>query len=124
MKTTSFWHSLRYSFAGMREFFQSDRNGQIHAAITVAVIAAGLCLPLSRTDWAILTLTIGAVITAEALNTAIETVVDLASPEYHELARRAKDIASGAVLITAIAAVVIGGLIFAPAINAWLHQSM
>ena len=124
MKTSSLWHSFRCAFAGLRDLFQSGRNAQIHAAITTVVIGAGVCLPLSRTDWAVLTLTIGTVIAAEALNTAIETVVDLASPEYHELARRAKDIAAGAVFIMAIAAVVIGGLIFMSPVVALLWKTV
>lgn len=114
MKTSSLWHSFRCGFVGLWDVFRSGRNAKIHAAVAGAVIVTGLCLPLSRTDWAILGLTIGAVIAAEAANTAIEILVDLVSPEYHELARRSKDTAAGAVLVLAITAIVIGGLILGP----------
>ena len=114
MKTNSLWHIFRCGFVGLWDVLKSGRNAKIHAAAAVTVIGIGLCLPLSRTEWAILTLMIGAVIAAESANTAIEYVVDLVSPEYHELARRSKDAAAGAVLIMAITAVVIGGLILGP----------
>ena len=77
MKTTSLWHSLYCGFVGLRDMLQSGRNAKIHVGVTLFVIATGLCLPLSRTDWAVMTLTIGAVFAAEAVNTAIEHVVDL-----------------------------------------------
>ncbi len=114
MKTNSLWHSFRCGFVGLWDVLKSGRNAKIHAAAAATVIGIGLCLPLSRTEWAILTLMIGVVIAAESANTAIEYVVDLVSPEYHELARRSKDAAAGAVLIMAITAVVIGGLILGP----------
>ena len=90
---------------------KSGRNAKIHVGVTLFMIATGLCLPLSRTDWAVLLLTIGAVFAAEAANTAIEHVVDLVSPDHHDLARRAKDAAAAAVLVLAIAAILIGLLI-------------
>ena len=121
MKTTSLWHSFRCGFVGLWDVFQSGRNAKIHVAIAMVVIATGLCLPLSRMEWAILTLTIGAVIAAEAMNTAIEILVDLVSPEYHELARRSKDAAAGAVLLMVITAIVIGGLIFGSPISGLLR---
>lgn len=111
MKTHSFWHSLRCAFAGLRDVVRSGRNAKIHVGIALAVIVSGCFLKISRTDWAILLLTIGAVFAAEAANTAIESVVDLVSPEHHELARRAKDCAAGAVLVLAIMAVAVGLLI-------------
>ena len=114
MKTTSLWHSFRCGFMGLWDVLKSGRNAKIHVGVALAVITGGLCLPLSRTEWALLVLTIGAVIAAEAVNTAIETVVDLVSPDYHELARRVKDVAAGAVLVLAITAIVIGLLVLGP----------
>ena len=114
VKTRSLWHSFACAFAGLRDVVRGGRNAKIHFVIALTVIAAGFCLNISRTDWAILLLTIGAVFAAEAANTALESVVDLASPEHHDLARRAKDCAAGAVLVMAIAAVAVGLLILGP----------
>lgn len=114
MRTRSLWHSFVCAFAGLRDVVRGGRNAKIHVVIAVVVIAAGFSLDISRTDWAILLLTIGAVFAAESANTALESVVDLASPEHHELARRAKDCAAGAVLVMAIAAVAVGLLVLGP----------
>ena len=114
MKATSFWHSIACAVSGLRYVWHSGLNPKIEVLIAVAVVVVGLCLPLSRADWAILVLTIGMVLAAEAANTAIEAVVDLASPEYHDFAKLAKDVAAGAVLILAIAAIVIGLLVLGP----------
>ncbi|MCX7421492.1 MAG: diacylglycerol kinase family protein [Planctomycetia bacterium] len=81
-------------------------------------------MPLTRAEWAILSLTIGTVCAAESANTAIEFVVDLVSPEYHDLARRSKDAAAGAVLIMALTALVIGGLILGPPLLVVLGRFM
>lgn len=122
MKTSSLWHSFRCGFVGLWDVFRSGRNAKIHAVVAGAVIVTGFCLPLSRTDWAILTLMIGAVIAAEAANTAIEILVDLVSPEYHEFARRSKDAAAGAVLALAITAIAVGGLILGPSLGVLLRH--
>ncbi len=87
---------------------EGGRNTKIHVGVALAVIVVGFWLNISRLDWAILLLTIGAVFAAEAANTAVKSVVDLVSPEHHELARRAKDCAAGTVLVLTIAAVAIG----------------
>lgn len=89
-------------------------NARIHLVVALCVIAGGAALKISATDWAILGLCIAVVLALEGVNTAIERVVDLASPDWHPLARDAKDLAAGAVLIGAIAAAVVGTLIFAP----------
>lgn len=114
MKTRSLWHSFACAFAGLRDVVRGGRNAKIHVVVSVAVIAAGFWLNISRTDWAILLLTIGAVFAAEAMNTAIETMVDLVSPEHHDLARRAKDCAAAAVLVLVIVAVAVGLVILGP----------
>jgi diacylglycerol kinase (ATP) len=91
-----------------------QHNAWIHAAATAFVLAAGFLLRVSTADWCWLVLAISIVWTAEALNTAFEFLADAASPEFHPLVRDAKDVAAGAVLVTAIAAAVIGAIIFWP----------
>ena len=92
----------------------SQQNAWIHAIATVAVTVAGFYFGLARSEWCWVTLAIVAVWTAEAFNTAIEFLTDVASPEFHPLAGKAKDVAAGAVLISAIGAAVIGAIIFSP----------
>lgn len=106
--------SFGYAFRGIREVMGSEANMQIHIAITILVIVCGIAFSISLTEWMFCLLCIGLVVGAEMMNTAIENVVDLASPEQHPLAGKAKDIAAGAVLICAIISVFIGLLIFVP----------
>ncbi len=106
--------SFHYAFAGWWFVLRTQPNAWIHATVTVAVVLLGLWLRLSRTDWAILILTFTAVWMAEFINTAIEAVVDLASPTPHPLAKTAKDVAAAAVLVGACGAVLIGLLILGP----------
>ncbi len=106
--------SFGYAFRGWWYVLRTQRNAWIHAVITLVVVVLSIWLGLGARDWAILVLTIALVFMAEFLNTAIEAVVDLASPEHHPLARVAKDAGAGAVLLAAIAAIVIGLLILGP----------
>ena len=94
-----------------------QHNAWIHAAATLVVVGAGFLFRVSSADWCWIALAISIVWTAEALNTAFEFLADAASPDFHPLVRDAKDVAAGAVLITAIAAVVIGAIIFWPYIG-------
>lgn len=105
--------SFRYAGHGIRDLFRED-NARIHAVVAVAVIATGMWLGLSFTEWAIIALTIGAVLAAEAVNTALESLCDLVSPGFDEHIRRAKDLAAGAVLLLAIASIAVGLFIFLP----------
>ena len=89
-------------------------NAWVHAAATIAVIVLGVVLQLSRLEWCWIVLAIAIVWTAEALNTAFEFLADAASPSFSPIVRDAKDVAAGAVLITAIAAVIIGAIVFWP----------
>ena len=89
-------------------------HGRIHAAATFAVSLLGLGLGISATDWALLLICFALVLGAEAINTAVERVVDIVSPQWHPLARDAKDLAAGGVLITAIVAAVVGVIVFLP----------
>ena len=102
----------------MGTLFATQPNAWIHAIATVAVIILGTWLKCGPLEWSLLALTIGAVLAAEAFNTALEFLTDLVSPDYHELAGKTKDVAAAGVLITAFAAVAVGFLIFLPKIIA------
>lgn len=106
--------SFRHAFAGCWHVLRTQRNSWIHAVITLAVVVVGLWLRLGRIDWAILALTIALVWLAESVNTAVEAVVDLASPDIHPLAKIGKDVAAAAVLIAALTAAVVGLLLLGP----------
>ena len=106
--------SFRFAFAGIGYLFRTQRNARVHAVIAVVVCALAAWLRVTRIEWAILILTIACVLILEGLNTALEAVVDLASPQVHPLAKVAKDVSAGMVLIAAIAAVVVGLLILGP----------
>jgi diacylglycerol kinase (ATP) len=106
--------SFRYAFSGLGHLFGSQPNARIHLAITGAVVVVGLWLGLSASDWAVIVLTVGLVLTAEAFNTAMEAAVDLASPEQHPLARVAKDVGAGAVTLAAVTAFLVGLLLLGP----------
>ncbi len=91
-----------------------QHNAWIHLLVTAVVVVAGFFSQLSRLEWCWVVLAIAIVWTAEALNTAFEFLADAASPSFHPVVRDAKDVAAGAVLITAVAAVIIGAIIFWP----------
>ncbi|MCZ0940076.1 MAG: diacylglycerol kinase family protein [Caldilineaceae bacterium] len=110
----SFWQSLAFALAGLRHALRSQRNLRIHIAIAAAVVIAGIVLRISRTEWAVVVTLIALVIGLELLNTAIEALVDLASPEPHSLAKVAKDTAAGAILVAALGSVAAGLVIFLP----------
>ena len=103
-----------HAFRGWAYVLKTQHNAWIHSIVATLVIAVGLWLGLPPRDWAVLILTIAMVFTAEFINTAIEAVVDLASPVHHPLAKVGKDVGAGAVLIAALAGVVIGLLILGP----------
>lgn len=92
----------------------SQHNAWLHVVATFLVCILGVGLQISRVEWCFVVLSMMAVWTAEAFNTAIECVTDLACPEFHSLAGKAKDVAAAAVLLTAIAAAVIGAVVFTP----------
>jgi diacylglycerol kinase (ATP) len=106
--------SVRHAVVGIARMIRCQHNAWIHAAATVVVLAAAVLLRISAGDWCWIILAISIVWTAEALNTAFEFLADAATPDFHPLVRDAKDVAAGAVLITAVAAAVIGGIIFWP----------
>lgn len=110
----SFGHAL----AGIAEATRTQRNMKIHWAAAGAAVGMGAWLGLGPGEWAAVILSCAAVLGAECMNTAVEAVVDLASPERHPLAKRAKDCAAGAVLSCAIGALATGLVVFLPKIAA------
>ena len=115
----SFWRSFTCAVAGIGHALRTERNIRIHLAATVGAISLAALLRITAVEWSVILLTIGLVWAAELLNTAIEAVVDLVSPGEHELARIAKDTASGAVLMTALTAVTVGAVVFGRRLWAW-----
>ncbi len=119
------WRRLRRSFAyagsGIVYLFRNEPNARIHLALTIVAVLLALLLGFSRTEWAILALTIGLVLVAEALNTAIEAAIDLVSPDFHPRARVAKDVSAGAVAMAAITALVVALFLFLPKLLALVH---
>ena len=107
-------HSFRYAARGLHAVLQSQHNAWIHLTASAAVVLAGAVVGLSRVEWCLIVGAIMAVWVAESLNTAFEALCDVASPAMHPLVERAKDIAAGAVLITAVGAVITGALVFVP----------
>jgi diacylglycerol kinase len=106
--------SFGHAFRGWHYVLRTQANAWIHSTIAIAVFILGLWLRLPARDWAVLILTTAVVFAAEFMNTAIETVVDLASPEIHPLAKIGKDVGAAAVLVAALAATLIGLLILGP----------
>jgi diacylglycerol kinase (ATP) len=103
-----------HAFRGWWHVLKTQHNAWIHIVFASVVVAMGLWLGLKPLDWAVIVLTIAMVFTAEFINTAIEAVVDLASPLHHPLAKVGKDVGAGAVLVAALAGIVIGLLILGP----------
>ncbi len=106
--------SFGYAFAGIATLIVSQPNARIHAVATVVVFAGALLLGLSRIEWCVIILTVAAVWAAEAMNTALEYLADSATPEFHPLVKKAKDVAAGGVLVTALGSVIVGLLVFGP----------
>ncbi len=108
------YHSFGYAFRGWWYVLHTQRNVWIHAVIATIVFIVSAWLRISLEQWAIIILTAAMVFAAEFINTAIEAVVDLASPEKHPLAKVGKDVGAAAVLISALAAAMVGLLILGP----------
>lgn len=106
--------SFRYAFQGWFHVLRTQQNVWIHSAIALIVFILAFWLRLPPRDWAVLILTSGMVFAAEFMNTAIEAVVDLASPDKHPLAKIGKDVGAAAVLVAALSAILIGLLLLGP----------
>jgi len=109
-------NSFKYAIEGFISSFKTERNMKIHILAMIIVIVLGLYLKLSLVEWCIISLAIALVIGAELFNTAIETIVDMISPEKNPKAKLAKDISAAAVLAFSIGAAVVGIIIFIPKI--------
>lgn len=110
----SIFSSFRHALEGFITAIKTERNMKIHVVIGLLVIILGVYFHLSLLEWAILSLTIGGMLSIELINTAIERVVDLETSEFHPLAKQAKDVAAAACFIFACTSVVIGFMIFFP----------
>ena len=110
----TFLRSFVHASNGVLYALRTQRNARVHLAAAILAVALGIALHLSPVEFALIALAIMAVLVAEMLNTVAEAVVDLVTSEYHPLARVAKDVAAGAVLVCAIFAVIIGLLVFGP----------
>jgi diacylglycerol kinase len=111
-RVKSFW----YAFSGLTQFFQNQHNAIVHAIATVIVILAGFLLRLTSIEWMLTVVAIALVWTAELFNTAIEALCDMVMREKHPQIKFIKDVAAAAVLVSALAAVIIGLIIFIPKI--------
>lgn len=107
-------NSFKYAIEGIISSFKSERNMKIHFTLMAIVIVFGLILNISKIEWFICIILFALVIASELFNTALETTIDLVSPEKNEKAKLAKDISAGAVLMIAIASLIIGLIIFVP----------
>lgn len=108
--------SFTFAVNGLIELAKSENNAKFHLLATIIVIIAGFLLEISQTEWITVIFAIGLVWSAEALNTAIEKLCDFVSPQHNELIGKTKDLASGGVLVVAIAAAIAGMIIFLPKI--------
>jgi diacylglycerol kinase len=106
--------SFYFAFAGLAYLFRTQRNARIHAILGTAACGLAFWLGISRVVWAVLVFTSALVLILDGLNTAVEAAIDLASPKIHPLAKAAKDLAAGMVLIGALASVAVGLLILGP----------
>ena len=111
-QTKNFWHSLKFAITGFIHTLKRERNILIQFCFAVFAIFFGIVLKISKIEWAIIIFTIMFVIFAEMMNTAIENTVDLFTEEYSEKAKIAKDVAAGAVLVSAINAICMGLIIY------------
>lgn len=111
------FESFGHALAGCAEAFSSQRNFRVHAGFAVAALALGVLLGLSPLEWLVLAITIALVLSTEMVNTSLEALVDLVSPEVHDKARVAKDVAAGAVLLMALLSIIVGLVLFLPKLS-------
>ena len=111
---SNFWRSFLFAGQGVWHAVRHQRNMRVHLAAAVAAVVAGLVLKISAVGWACVLLAMGLVLTAEMLNTVVESLVDLHTDEYHPLAKVAKDTAAGAVLVSSLTALAVGLAVFLP----------
>jgi diacylglycerol kinase (ATP) len=112
--------SVKFAVRGVVIMLKTQHNAWLHATATILVLVGGFVIGLSVSEWCWIALAITSVWTAEALNTAFEFLTDVASPDFHPIAEKAKDVAAGAVLLAACGSVAIGVLVLGPHVVAWL----
>jgi diacylglycerol kinase len=113
--------SFRYAFTGWWYVIRTQRNAWIHAVFSITVLLLCLWLGLSRMEWALIIVAIAMVWTAEFINTSMEAMIDLASPDQHQLAKISKDVGAAAVLIASVSSALIGLLVMGPPL--WIRLS-
>lgn len=106
--------SFGYAFAGLRYTYRTQRNFRIHLVVAILALAAGVLFGLSWLEWAVVAVMIVLVLAAEMVNTMVEALVDLVTRDHDPLAKAAKDVSAGIVLLTAIGSVVVGALVYGP----------
>jgi len=111
LNPNKFIKSVPHAFRGIISLIKNDNNFRIHLLAVVVVIILGFWIDFTEGEWLAVILTMGGVLALEAVNTAIETIVDLVSPDYHILAKKAKDVAAAAVLLFVFAALGVAGVI-------------
>ena len=109
--------SIQHAVNGIAEMLKSEHNAWVHLFATICTISTAYLLDVNATEWCFLILAIMAVWVSEALNTAFEFLCDVASPEFHPLVKKFKDVAAGAVLLSAMGAIIIALIIFVPHIT-------
>lgn len=115
--------SFRFAFEGIFSAVQTETNWKIGIVEAILTFAAGLYFKIAKTDWLIIIIMVGIVLSAELFNSAIETIVDSFTHDTHPGAKLAKDFAAGAVVMTIIAAAVVGLIVFLPYFSSWLIRT-
>jgi undecaprenol kinase len=116
------WHSFSYAITGIFTAVKQERNMRFHLLSSMLVVGISFYFSITTTEWLFILFAVGGMFALELVNTAIERVVDLAAPDFHPLAKQAKDVAAGAVFVYAILSVVIGIVIFSPYFLRLLHR--
>ncbi len=106
-----FLKSVPFAYEGIKTLLKLENNAKIHLLAFFVVTITGFLIHFSEAEWLAVIIVMGGVLALEAVNTAIETLVDLVSPEFHPLAKKVKDVAAGAVLIFVMAALAVAGVI-------------
>ena len=114
MKSNNFFDSFGFAFQGFKQVIKYERNFRFHLLAALVVIFAGIMSKITLVEWTVIVLCIAGMLSLELVNSALERIVDLASPEVHILAKHAKDMSAAAVLVFACASAIIGILIFLP----------
>ncbi len=109
-----FISGFAYAFEGLGYALRTQRNMRVHVTIAILALIMGVVLHISALEFALIFVAITGVVIAEMFNTVVELSIDLSTPQYHPLAKRAKDVAAGAVLLSAFLAIIIGLFIFGP----------